>query len=87
MANHQSAIKRIRQNETRNERNRWWKSRIKAVVKSVVAAIDKKDSKAAQESLKAAMTELHKAAGKGVLHKSTASRKISRLSKAVSSIS
>ncbi|MEZ4705313.1 MAG: 30S ribosomal protein S20 [Bdellovibrionota bacterium] len=87
MANHKSAVKRNRQNETRNERNRWWKSRVRTCVKAVMDAIDKKDDKAAAQTLRAATKELCKAASKGVIHKSAASRKISRLSKAVSTIS
>jgi small subunit ribosomal protein S20 len=86
MANHASAIKRDRQNKKKQTMNRFWKSRVRTASKSVLEAVEKKDKKAAQTSLAAAMKEIDKAAGKKVIHASTASRKISRLSKAVASV-
>ena len=58
----------------------------KTFVKKVYAAIDAGDKAAADEALKAAISEISKAASKGIYHKSTASRKISRLTKAVNKI-
>ena len=87
MANHASASKSDRQNKKRQTLNRFWKSRVRTVSKSVLEAVEKKDKKVAQASLVAAMKEIDKAATKKVIHAGTASRKISRLSKAVASIS
>lgn len=81
MANHASALKRARQNETRNLRNRKVKTRIKNVVKSVRQAVETDSADAATGILNQAKSMIAKAAKKGVIHKKNASRKISRLSK------
>lgn len=81
MANHASALKRARQNETRNLRNRKVKTRIKNVVKSVRQAVETDSADAATGILNQAKSMIAKAAKKGVIHKKTASRKVSRLSK------
>ncbi len=86
MANIKSAKKRILVIETRTERNKAIKSRVKTFVKKVYAAIDAGDKAAADSALKEAISEISKASSKGVYHKSTASRKISRLTKAVNKI-
>ena len=86
MANIKSAKKRILGIETKTERNKAAKSKVKTFVKKVYAAIDAGDKAAADEALKAAISEISKAASKGIYHKSTASRKISRLTKAVNKI-
>lgn len=87
MANHKSALKRDRQSKKLQTLNRFWKSRVRTAAKNVLEAVEKKDKKAAQTSLQAAMKEIDKAAGKKVIPSSTASRKISRLSKAVARLS
>jgi small subunit ribosomal protein S20 len=79
MAHHQSAKKRIRQTERRTEVNRARVSRIRTFVKKVELAISGGDAAAAQAALKEAQPELMKGAQAGVLHKNTASRKVSRL--------
>jgi len=79
MAHHKSAKKRIRQTERRTEVNRARVSRIRTFVKKVELAISGGDSAAAQAALKEAQPELMKGAQAGVLHKNTASRKVSRL--------
>ena len=84
MANIKSAKKRILTSAKRAERNKSIKSSVKTAVKKVVAAIEAGDAAAAKNTLVAAETALCKAATKGVLHKNNASRKVSRLSKAVS---
>ena len=84
MANIKSAKKRILTSAKRAERNKSIKSSVKTAVKKVHAAIEAGDHAAAQEKLVAAETALSKAATKGVLHKNNASRKVSRLAKAVS---
>jgi small subunit ribosomal protein S20 len=81
LANHASALKRARQNETRKLRNRMVKTRIKNVVKSVRQAVETQSPEAATTTLNQAKSMLAKAAKKGVIHKKNASRKISRLSK------
>ena len=86
MANHISAIKRDRQSKKKQTLNRFWKSRVRTAARNVLEAVEKKDKKAAQTSLVTAMKEIDKAAGKKVIHSSTASRKISRLSKAVAGL-
>jgi small subunit ribosomal protein S20 len=86
MANIKSAKKRILVIETKTERNKAAKSRVKTFVKKVYAAIDAGDKTAADAALKDAISEISKAASKGIYHKSTASRKISRLTKAVNKI-
>ncbi|MCR5356384.1 MAG: 30S ribosomal protein S20 [Lachnospiraceae bacterium] len=86
MANIKSAKKRILVIETKTERNKAAKSRVKTFVKKVYAAIEANDKAAADVALKDAISEIGKAASKGIYHKSTASRKISRLTKAVNKI-
>ena len=86
MANIKSAKKRILVNETKAARNKAIKSKVKTAVKKVEAAVAAKDAETAKTALRAAIVEISKAGTKGVHHKKTVSRKISRLSKAVSSI-
>jgi small subunit ribosomal protein S20 len=83
LANHKSAIKRARQNESRRQRNRAIKTRVKTIVKEVSAATQTEDQEAAGVKLKSAQTLIDKAAKQGVLHRRTAARKISRLNKLV----
>ena len=82
MANHKSALKRAGQNERRRLRNKAVQTRVKNVVKDVRLAVAQ-DAENAVEQLNAAKSAIDKAAKKGVLHKKTASRKISRLAKQV----
>lgn len=86
MANIKSAKKRILVNGTKAARNKAIKSKVKTAVKKVEAAVAAKDAETAKTALRAAIVEISKAGTKGVYHKKTVSRKISRLSKAVSSI-
>jgi small subunit ribosomal protein S20 len=86
MANTPQARKRIRRNERRAEVNTNRVSRIRTFIKKVEAAIAGGDKTAASEALKAAQPELARGVSRGVLHKNTASRKMSRLSKRVSSL-
>ena len=86
MANHKSALKRARQNEIRRLRNKSIKTRTKNVTKSVRQAVDEKSIETARSELDSAKSIIAKAAKKGVLHKNTAARKISRLSKLVENI-
>ena len=86
MANIKSAKKRILVSNTRNERNKAIKSAVKTAMKKVDAAVAAKDKEAASAALLAATSAIDKAATKGVYHKNNASRKVSRLTKAVNSI-
>lgn len=79
MANIKSAKKRITVIETKTLRNKMIKTKIKTVIKKLEAAIASGDKAAANESLKVAISEISKATSKGIFHKNTASRKISRL--------
>ena len=86
MANIKSAKKRILVNKKKEMRNKSAKSKIKTLVKKVEAAIEANDKAEAEAALKVATSEISKAASKGIYHKNTASRKISRLTLAVNKI-
>ena len=86
MANIKSAKKRILVNETKALRNKAIKSKVKTVTKKVEAAVAAGDKELAKANLIVAISEINKATSKGVYHKNTASRKVSRLSKAVNAI-
>jgi len=86
LANIKSAKKRVLVTATKTERNKAIRSRVKTFVKKVDEAVEAKDKSAAEEALKAATSEIERACTKGVYHKNTASRKVSRLSKAVNGI-
>ena len=86
MANHASAKKRTRRNARRSEINGARVSRIRTFIKKVELAIEAGDQKAAQESLKAAQPEMARGVAKGVFHKNTMSRKLSRLSARIKSL-
>ena len=87
MAQHQSAKKRIRRNARRAEINGNRTGRIRTFVKSVETAIASGDAEAARTALRAAQPELHRGVTKGLLHKNTVSRKLSRLSALVKALS
>ena len=76
MANHKSALKRIRQTETRTERNRDRVSRIKTFIKKFMAKLGTAE---APSFFSQAQSEIRKGVSKGVLHRNTADRKISNL--------
>ena len=86
MAIHKSAIKRARQNEIRRLRNKNYRTRSKNVIKEVRIAIADNSADQAKESLKNAVSVIQKSASKGVIHKNTAARKISRLSRQISQL-
>jgi small subunit ribosomal protein S20 len=83
VANHKSALKRWRQNEIRRMRNKIVRTNVKTSVKAVRLAVDETPGETAVEKLNQAQSIIDRAAKKGVIHKSTAARKISRLTKAV----
>jgi small subunit ribosomal protein S20 len=86
LANHKSALKRNRQSQVRRARNRANKSEVKTAIRRVTDAIEQKSLDGAQEALKAAIPVIDRAAVKGAMHKNTASRKVSRLTKHVNSL-
>ncbi|MBC7159510.1 MAG: 30S ribosomal protein S20 [Porphyrobacter sp.] len=86
MANTPQAKKRIRRNEKRAEINGSRMSRIRSFVKKVEAALAEGDKQAAQSALQAAQPELARGVARGVIHRNTASRKMSRLHKRVAAL-
>jgi small subunit ribosomal protein S20 len=86
LANHKSAEKRARQNEKRRVRNKAVKTRIKHLTKEVRLASGDASKEEALAKLNAAQSIIDKALKKGVIHKKTAARKISRLSRLVNAI-
>ena len=86
MANTPQAKKRIRRNNRRAEINGARVSRIRTFIKAVESALASGNKTDAAEALKKAQPELARGVSRGVLHKNTASRKISRLSKRVASL-
>ncbi|MDX9707977.1 MAG: 30S ribosomal protein S20 [Trichloromonas sp.] len=86
MANHKSALKRNKQNTVRNARNTHIRSTMRTYVKQVREAVAAGDAEAAKVAMEKAMPYIDKAAGKGVIHKATASRKISRLAKLINAL-
>ena len=87
MANHKSALKRARQSENRRMRNRAVKTRIKNVTKEIRLAVAEQAKDTIVQDLNNAKSVIAKAAKKGIIHKRTAARKISRLSKHVNTLS
>ena len=87
MANTPQSQKRARQTERRTEVNKARRSRIRTFLRKVEEAIAGGDAKVAAEALKAAQPELMRGVTKGVVHKNTASRKISRLAARVKALS
>jgi small subunit ribosomal protein S20 len=86
MANTPQAKKRIRRNDRRSVINHSRVSRIRTFIKAVETAIASGDKGQAAEALKQAQPELFRGVARGVIHKNTASRKMSRLSKRVASL-
>lgn len=86
MANIKSAKKRIRVTEKKTLRNKMITSNVKTLVKKVVSAVAASDNTTAKTALAPAVAAIDKAANKGVYHRKTASRKISRLTKAVNKL-
>jgi len=86
LAIHLSAIKRARQNEKRRLRNLHIKTTVKSSVKKVRVAVEKKDVEEAQKALSKTIPLIQKARSKGVFHKNTSARKISRLTREVNAL-
>jgi len=87
MANrHPSAVKRNRQNKTRNERNTMLRSALRTTIRRVTSAVSRNDVSAAQAELPVAVRALGKASTKGIIHKNQAARRISRLTRKVAAL-
>jgi small subunit ribosomal protein S20 len=86
MPHHKSAEKRLRQTEKRTIINRARMSRVRTFVKKVETAIETGDRAAAQSALQLAQPELHRATTKGVMHKNTVARKLSRLATRINAL-
>jgi small subunit ribosomal protein S20 len=86
VANHASALKRHRQTEKRTIRNQALRTRLRHFVRAVRQAVARKDAAAAEETLRRATRALDKAVTKGLIHRNNASRRVSRLSHAVSQV-
>jgi len=82
-----SAIKRARQTETRNERNRSVRSMLKTLSKNVEKEIANKSADGAATALKKAVSAFDKAAQKGILHRNTVARRVAKLTKMVNTLS
>jgi small subunit ribosomal protein S20 len=83
MANHKSAVKRVRQTIKRTEVNRSNRSRVRTQIKKLRAALVGHDANLSQELLNPTISTIDKAVNKGILHKNTAARYKSRLTKHV----
>ena len=86
MATHKSALKRQKQDEKRSQRNVHIRSTLKTLIKRVRLAVEAKDSDKARTTLAEVIPAIDKAKSKGVIHRNTASRKVSRLTKRVNSL-
>jgi len=86
LATHQDARKRARQSIERRLRNRHYRSRMRNEIKKLRTAIEAGDSEAAQALLPGTVGMIQKIAQKGVIHKRNASRRVSRLTRAVNAI-
>ncbi|MRI59313.1 MAG: 30S ribosomal protein S20 [Epsilonproteobacteria bacterium] len=86
MANHKSALKRVRQTKKRTERNRFYRTRMKNIIKAVKEAVATGDKQKAIEALKVANKRIHEYVSKGIIKKNNASRKVSKLHKLVNSM-
>ena len=87
MANHKSAEKRVRQNAKRNEINRSNRSKLRTQIKKLRSAVAASDKKQSGELLNPTMSTIDKAVNKGIIHKNTAARYKSRLTKHVAEVS
>ena len=86
MPHHKSAEKRLRQTEKRTLVNRMRMSRVRTFVKKVETAIDTGDKATAQAAFQEAQPELHRATTKGVMHRNTVARKLSRLAARINAL-
>jgi len=86
MANHKSAEKRVRQNAARNEINRSSRSKLRTQIKKLRVAVGSSDKQASVDILGPTISLIDKAVNKGIIHRNTAARHKSRLTKHVSNL-
>ena len=86
MAHHKDAIKRIKQNAKRRARNRHYRSRMRNQIKTLNETIEAGDHAAAQAELVKAVSIIQRVAGKGIIHRNQAARRVSRLNAAVKAL-
>ncbi|BEH09809.1 MULTISPECIES: 30S ribosomal protein S20 [Geobacter] len=86
MAHHKSALKRIKQTKKKYLRNKHIRSTLRTFIKRVREAVEAKNADQARQALLAAIPVIDKAASKGVIHASNASRNVSRLTKLVNTL-
>jgi small subunit ribosomal protein S20 len=86
LANHKSAVKRIRQSEKRRLHNKSIRTAMRTVVKQGRIALEGDDAEAAKEKVRAAEASLRRAASKGIIPKKRADRTVSRLNKQLNSL-
>ena len=86
MANHKQAAKRARQTIVRTERNRFYKTRIKNITKSVLEAVESSNKEEAVSAMKIANKYFHHCVSKKILKKENAARRVSRLQLKVNAI-
>ncbi len=86
MANHKSAIKRIKQSSKQRTRNRYFRSTMRTQLKVLRSAIDDGNAELAQAELVKTTAIVQRLAGKGIIHRHQAARRISRLTKAVNAL-
>jgi len=86
MAHNKSAKKRILQTAVRTERNRYYRTRLKNIVKAVHTAVEANDKTASTDAFKIANRQIHALVSKGFIKKTTAARKVSRLHKLVNKV-
>ena len=86
MANHKSALKRVRQNEKRNEINRGNRSKLRTQIKKLRAAVAGTDKGLSTDLLNPTVSLIDKAVNKGLIHRNTAARYKSRLTKHVAEL-
>lgn len=87
MANHKSALKRIRQNAKRRTHNRHYRSTMRTEIKKLMTAIDAGDTDAAKAQLPATVGLIQRVAQKGIIHRKQAARRVSRLATKVNALS
>ncbi len=87
MAHHKDAIKRMKQNAKQRLRNRHYRTRMRNQIRRVRDAVEAGNNEEATTQLREAISVIHHVVTKGVIHRNQAARKISRLNKAVQSLS
>lgn len=86
MANHADALKRMRQNTKRRMRNRHYRATMRTQIKKVRVAVENGELETASAQLNNAVSVIQRLASKGVIHRRNASRRVSRLYKAVNKL-